>query len=138
MCSVWKKKKSYYSHHEISILMRYCENEPPPHSCICLAHLVEAQREHPEHFIQKWKIPNHDTHSVVMSLRGVEAPLQLYNSKGASKSVKEQHEAWYDDVRAITSDRVTNEEDQMPSRTSRHWLRSSWVAQLYQNAPSAN
>ena len=88
-----KKKKSYYSHHKISTLMRYCENEPPPHSCICLAHLVKAQREHPEHFIPKWKKPNHDTHSVVMSLRGVEAPLQLYNSKGASKSVKEQHEA---------------------------------------------
>lgn len=35
--------------------MRYCENEPIPSSCICLAHYREAQRKHPASFIPKWK-----------------------------------------------------------------------------------
>ena len=45
-------------------------------------------------------------------------------------------ECLYDDIRSIVSDRITCEEDRMPSRTSmwRHWLRSCWVAQLYQSA----
>ena len=36
-------------------LMRYCENEPEPSSCICLAHYREAQRIHPASFVPKWK-----------------------------------------------------------------------------------
>jgi len=72
----------------------------------------------------------------MVSLRGAETPRQLLNSKGSCMDNAQQHESWYDDIRSIVSDRITSEEDRMPSRTSmwRHWLRSCWVAQLYQSA----
>ena len=56
-----KKDSKYYSHYatwgqkEREFLMRYCENEPTPSSCICLAHYREAQRKHPASFVPKWK-----------------------------------------------------------------------------------
>ena len=72
----------------------------------------------------------------MVSLRGAETPRQLFNSKGPCTDNAKQHESWYDDIRSIVSDRITSEEDRMPSSTSmwRHWLRSCWVAQLYQSA----
>ena len=40
-------------------------------------------------------------------------------------------------IRAIVTDRITCEQDRMPSHTSmwRHWLRSCWIAQMWSNAP---
>lgn len=48
----------------------------------------------------------------------------------------EQHKAWYSEIRSIVSDRITNEEERMPSLTSmwRHWLRSCWVAKMWSNS----
>jgi len=56
-----KKDSKYYSHYatggqkEREFLMRYCENEPTPSSCICLAHYKEAQQKRPASFVPKWK-----------------------------------------------------------------------------------
>ncbi len=65
--------------------------------------------------------------SAMVSLRG------LLNSKGVCTDNTKQHECWYNDIRSIVSDRITSEEDRMTSMW-RHWLRSCWVAQLYQRA----
>jgi len=56
-----KKDSKYYSHYatwgqkQREFLMRYCENEPTPSSCICLAHYKEVQQKHPASFVPKWK-----------------------------------------------------------------------------------
>ena len=76
-------------------------------------------------------------YSAVVSLRSTETPQQLFNSKQSPTGApKQQHEQWYNDIRAIVSERITNEEERMPSLTSmwRHWLRSCWIADLYQSA----
>ena len=70
-------------------------------------------------------------YSAVVSLRSTETPQQLFNSKQSPTGApKQQHEQWYNDIRAIVSERITNEEERMPSLTSmwRHWLRSCWIA----------
>ncbi len=57
--------------------------------------------------------------SAMVSLRETETPQQLLNSKGSlGTDIAKQHEIWYDDIRSIVSDRITSEEDRMPSRTS--------------------
>lgn len=76
----------------------------------------------------------------MVSLHGVETPQQLFYAKGPCTSTIQQHHKWYDNIRSVVSDRITNEEDRMPSRTSmwRHWLQCCWVAQLYQASHEEN
>ena len=46
------------------------------------------------------------------------------------------HLEWYNSIRAIVSDRITCEQDRMPSHTSmwRHWQRSCWIAGMWSNS----
>ncbi len=80
-------------------------------------------------------------YAAIVSLRGIETPVQLFNAHAHSyHDIKTQHLIWYDDIRGIVSDRITSEEERMPSHTSmwRHWLRSCWVAHLWKNSPYAD
>lgn len=74
--------------------------------------------------------------SSFVSLHGIETANQLYHSTDPTKSVKERHEAWYSKIRSTVSDRISNEEERVPSQTSmwRHWLRSCWVSKMWKNS----
>ena len=78
-------------------------------------------------------------YSAIASLKGVYTPQQLYHCF-PNHSIKEQHLQWYNEIRLIVSDRITNEEERMPTHTSmwRHWLRSCWVAKMWQNSWSGD
>ena len=75
-------------------------------------------------------------YSAFVSLRGIETPQHLLNSI-SSTSLLDQHRAWYNDIRAVVSDRITDEDQRMPSESSiwRHWLRSCWIIQMWRNSP---
>ena len=77
--------------------------------------------------------------SAIVSLRSVETPQQLLNSFPSSSS-EEQHKAWYNAIRSIVSDRITNEEERMPSTTAmwRHWMRLCWIAKMWQGSTKQN
>ena len=63
-------------------------------------------------------------------------PIQLYNSTDTQLSITERHQAWLQKIRQTVSNRIINEQDQIPSHTSlwRHWLRSCWVHQMWQQS----
>ena len=69
--------------------------------------------------------------AAIVSLRGIETPIQLFNAH-IYTNTKTQHLLWYDDIRGIVSDRITCEEERMSSHTSmwRHWSQACWVAHL--------
>ena len=48
-------------------------------------------------------------YSAFVSLQGIETPQHLINSISAT-TLLEQHSAWYNDIRAIVSDRITDED----------------------------
>ena len=75
-------------------------------------------------------------YSAFVSLRGIETPQHLMNSL-SSTSLLDQHTAWYNDIRAVVSDRITDEDQRMPSESAmwRHWLRSCWTLQMWRNSP---
>ena len=80
-------------------------------------------------------------YSAVVSLKSIETPTQLFNSfPSCSNNAHEQHTVWYNAIRSIVSDRITNEEDRMPSATAmwRHWSRSCWVAKMWCNSTEEN
>ena len=68
---------------------------------------------------------------------GHTTPLQLYNSVDISLPVSQRHEMWLQKVRQAVCNRIVNEEDRVPTYTSlwRHWLRSSWIHQMWQRSP---
>ena len=74
-------------------------------------------------------------YSAFVSLRGIETPQHLMNSISAT-TLLEQHSAWYN-IRAIVSDRITDEDQRMPSESAvwRHWLRSCWIINMWRNSP---
>lgn len=74
-------------------------------------------------------------YSAVVSLKGVETPQQLFNSF-TETDPSQKHQLWYNQIRAIVGERISDERDRMPSHTSlwRHWLRSCWVAQMWGNS----
>ena len=78
-------------------------------------------------------------YSAVVSLKSVDTPQQLFNSFPSHSKV-EQHEAWYNAIRSIVSDRITNEEERMPTTTAmwRHWIRSCWVSKMWQSSTEEN
>ena len=70
-------------------------------------------------------------YSAIASLKSIETPQQLFHSFPSK-----QHTAWYNAIRGIVSDRITQEEERMSSITAmwRHWLRSCWVANMWQKS----
>ena len=68
------------------------------------------------------------------SLYNHETPLHLFNSIDSSLSDQERHHKWLQTIRSVVADRITSEEERVPSFTSlwRHWLRSCWISQLWQ------
>lgn len=72
-----------------------------------------------------------------ISLYGYETPVQSYNSLDPSLQPEQKHEKWLQIIREVISDRITNEEERVPTYTSlwRHWLRTCWVNQMWQNSP---
>ena len=72
-------------------------------------------------------------YSAIVSLRNIDTPQQLLQSFPAGGNIRQQHKEWYNTIRSIVSDRITNEEDRMPTLTSmkRHWLRSCWVLSMW-------
>ena len=76
--------------------------------------------------------------AAIVSLKGIETSIQLFNAHIQSdNNIKTQHLLWYDDIRGIVSDRITCEQERMPSHTSmwHRWSRACWVAHLWENAP---
>ncbi len=73
--------------------------------------------------------------SAMASLKNVETPQQLYNSI-TEASIKEKRVAWYNTIRSIVCERISDERDRVPSHTSmwRHWLRCCWVGMMWNNA----
>ena len=71
-----------------------------------------------------------------IALKGHETPFHLYNSLDASLPNREKHELWLQEIRKVVSERILNEEERVPSITSlwRHWLRSCWVHEMWQNS----
>lgn len=69
-----------------------------------------------------------------ISNKGHSTPLQLYNSIDPSLPSMERHRVWLQEIGRLVSNRITTEEERVPSVTSlwRHWLRSSWVYQMWQ------
>ena len=67
-----------------------------------------------------------------VALKGHKTPTHLYNSLEASLQPREKHEKWLQNIRELSSDRILNEEDRVPTFSSlwRHWQRSCWISQL--------
>lgn len=74
--------------------------------------------------------------SAFVAIKGHKTPFHLYNSISASLPNRDKHELWLQEIRKIVSERILNEEERLPSITSlwRHWLRSCWVSQMWQNS----
>ena len=71
-----------------------------------------------------------------IAIKGHETPIHLYNSLDTSLSNTEKHSLWLQEIRNVVSERILSEEERLPSTTSlwRHWLRSCWVSQMWQNS----
>ena len=75
----------------------------------------------------------------ISAFTGHETPMQLYNSVDDTLPVSERHKIWIKKLRESVSNTTLSEEDRVPTYTSlwRHWLRSSWVHQMWQNSTVA-
>ncbi len=73
------------------------------------------------------------------SIKNVETPQQLFNSVQVL-NIKDKHIQWYNTIRSIVSERISDERDRMPSHTSmwRHWLRCCWVGLMWDNSTQQN
>ena len=71
-----------------------------------------------------------------VALKGHKTPAHLYNSLDPLLQLEEKHKQWLHQIREIVGDRIINEEERVPTFTSlwRHWLRSCWVSQLWQQS----
>ena len=74
--------------------------------------------------------------SSFVSVYSFENPNQLFNSISTTITT-EKHKLWLDKIREVVAERITNEEDRVPSHTAlwRHWLRVCWVSDMYSNSP---
>ena len=70
------------------------------------------------------------------SIYNFTSPHHLYNTFTSTSSHHNQHQKWLQQIRTIVADRITTEEERVPSYTSlwRHWLRRCWTAQLWQSS----
>ncbi len=77
--------------------------------------------------------------SAMSSIKNVETPQQLFNSVQVL-NIKDKHIQWYNTIRSIVSERISDERDRMPSHTSmwRHWLRCCWVGLMWDNSTQQN
>ena len=59
-----------------------------------------------------------------------------YAKPGFIPKPPQKHEMWLTKIRSVVSDRITNEEERVPTHTALwcHWLRSCWVSQMWQNS----
>lgn len=66
----------------------------------------------------------------------VETPEQLYNSIDYLLPPLERHKAFIEKIQIINGERIMTEEERMPSITAlqRHWLRSTYICNLWSNA----
>ena len=73
-------------------------------------------------------------YAAIVSLKNAETPQQLYTRE--KQLPKDMHLQWYNIIRAIVSDRITTEQDRMPSHTSmlRHWFHSCCIAGMWFNS----
>ena len=71
-----------------------------------------------------------------ISLYKYETPKHLFTSLDPSLDPYAKHEVWLQEIRSVVNDRITTEEEKVPSITSlwRHWIRSCWVAELWNNS----
>ena len=71
-----------------------------------------------------------------ISLYKYETPKHLYTSIDPSLEPYAKHEVWLQEIRSVVNDRITTEEEKVPSITSlwRHWIQSCWVAELWKNS----
>ncbi len=81
-------------------------------------------------------------YSALVSLKGSETPQQLFHAC-CEQNLREKHLEWYQAIRAIVSDRITCEQERMPSHSSmwRHWLRSCWscwISRMWSNSAEDN
>ena len=62
-----------------------------------------------------------------------ESPIHLYNSFDPTLSDEMRHQSWLQSIREVVSERITSEEERVPTYTSlwRHWLRTCWCLQLW-------
>lgn len=74
------------------------------------------------------------------SIYRIETPDQLYYSTDGTSTVMERHKAFIEKIRNINSERITSEEDRMPSISAlhRHWLRTTYICNLWSNAALGN
>ena len=70
------------------------------------------------------------------SVYGHDTSRQLFNSV-LSLAPKEKHQTWLEKIRSVVAERITSEEERLPSFTSlwRHWQRSCWICQMWLNSP---
>ena len=63
--------------------------------------------------------------------------MHLYNSLAQED---EKHKSWLGTIREVVSERIIQEEDRVPMHTSlwRHWKRSCWISQMWQQSNQAN
>jgi len=76
--------------------------------------------------------------AVFASLYEHQTPIHLFNSLDHSLDPLQRHEKWLQAIRAVVNNRITNEEEMVPSFTSlcRHWLHTCWEAQLWKASAS--
>ena len=70
----------------------------------------------------------------------MQTPVQLYNSLDHTVSLEDHHQQWLETIRTAIGERITNEEERIPSYTAlwRHWLRSCWVHKVWKQAANHN
>ena len=74
--------------------------------------------------------------SAFISLYGFQTPKHLFNSLDASLEPNIKHEVWLKQIQSVVNNRITTEEEKVPSHTSlwRHWLQTCWITQMWKNS----
>lgn len=74
--------------------------------------------------------------SSFISLMQIQTPNQLYHSIDPSLSTEKRHEKFIEIIYSINRERLLSEDERMPSVTAlyRHWLRTSYISCLWNNA----
>lgn len=67
-------------------------------------------------------------------------PHHSFNAIDPSLRLEERHKQWIQHVASVVAERITTEEQRVPSVTSlwRHWKRSCWTLQLWLNSPRSD
>lgn len=67
-------------------------------------------------------------------------PHHSFNAIDPSLPLEERHKRWIQHIASVVAERITTEEQRMPSVTAlwRHWKRSCWTLQLWLNSPQSD